>query len=149
MSRPEEHGSPDCSGLPRPIENKRAHLTEPNIRSIIGSAAVDRIIAKANGHCTWCGMAFGDTWHTRPSIDHIRPRTLGGTDDESNVIACCRSCNTSKRNRTIGAFHKYRCLRKIGAPAWITVPLMDWLIENGWTTYRYDPYPWAHIAPEE
>jgi hypothetical protein len=32
------------------------------------------------------------------------PKALGGTDDEANLQAACRSCNSGKRDR-VGAQH--------------------------------------------
>jgi 5-methylcytosine-specific restriction endonuclease McrA len=39
--------------------------------------------------CRYCGRA-ADT------ADHIIPRHKGGTDDASNLVAACRTCNCSK-----------------------------------------------------
>ena len=33
------------------------------------------------------------------TIDHIRPRSRGGTDDPSNLQVLCRKCNSSKKDR--------------------------------------------------
>lgn len=30
------------------------------------------------------------------TIDHVVPIALGGTDDPSNLVACCRDCNSGK-----------------------------------------------------
>lgn len=34
------------------------------------------------------------------SVDHLRPVSKGGTDDDSNLVACCWHCNQRKGNRT-------------------------------------------------
>lgn len=31
-------------------------------------------------------------------VDHIFPRSLGGKDDPTNLVAACRRCNKSKSN---------------------------------------------------
>ena len=57
-----------------------------------------RVIARANGRCEYCLMhqsLQGATFH----IEHIDPRSLGGTDDESNLALACPSCNLGKSNR--------------------------------------------------
>lgn len=42
--------------------------------------------------CGYCG---------RPAttVDHVTPKSRGGTDDEANLIAACLSCNSGKRDR--------------------------------------------------
>lgn len=34
------------------------------------------------------------------SVDHVLPRSRGGTHTWENVVACCRRCNARKENRT-------------------------------------------------
>lgn len=43
--------------------------------------------------CRYCG----DPASTK---DHVIPRSRGGSDRESNLVACCSSCNVTKGNRT-------------------------------------------------
>jgi 5-methylcytosine-specific restriction enzyme A len=31
-------------------------------------------------------------------VDHVRPKSQGGTDDESNLMSACFACNTWKAN---------------------------------------------------
>src|SRR6266508_763674 len=50
------------------------------------------VMARDNGSCQYCGR-FAD------SIDHIVPRSRGGTHIWENVVAACRSCNLRKRDR--------------------------------------------------
>jgi hypothetical protein len=45
--------------------------------------------------CVYCGFdgrAF-DAW-MQLSIDHLRPRSSGGTDERENLVAACGQCNS-------------------------------------------------------
>jgi 5-methylcytosine-specific restriction endonuclease McrA len=56
--------------------------------------------------------------HT-PSTDHIKPRSIGGTNDISNLWIICNRCNTLKNNSTADDIHRYKAivevLERIGA----------------------------------
>lgn len=47
----------------------------------------------------WC-----PGWKTQPhpskdlTADHVRPKSLGGTDSPDNIAVLCRSCNSRKHN---------------------------------------------------
>jgi 5-methylcytosine-specific restriction endonuclease McrA len=47
--------------------------------------------------CQYCGREFGSTDLT---IDHIIPKVQGGSNEWTNVVACCRACNIRKGGRT-------------------------------------------------
>ena len=51
-----------------------------------------RIVERDGGVCQMCGME-GD------SVDHIVPRSQGGTDEDYNLQLLCTSCNSSKGGR--------------------------------------------------
>lgn len=34
------------------------------------------------------------------TVDHVVPVSLGGSDDLTNLVGCCKRCNSSKRNTT-------------------------------------------------
>lgn len=55
-----------------------------------------RNVLQRDGHvCQYCGF------HGEPlSIDHVLPRSRGGTDVWENVTTACVPCNTRKGNRT-------------------------------------------------
>lgn len=42
------------------------------------------------GLCAYCRVSRANT------IDHLKPRTLGGSDLRSNLVPCCHECNKSK-----------------------------------------------------
>lgn len=43
--------------------------------------------------CQYCGAAA-------ENVDHVTPRSKGGTHTWDNVVACCRGCNARKENRS-------------------------------------------------
>ncbi len=53
-------------------------------------------ILKRDGHaCTYCGAK------EKLTADHVVPLTRGGTNDPSNLTACCLPCNTKKGNKLV------------------------------------------------
>lgn len=60
------------------------------------SALSRRGVFARDGHrCQYCGGRA-------ESIDHVQPRSRGGEHTWENVVAACRRCNTSKRDRLLG-----------------------------------------------
>lgn len=54
---------------------------------------IRRAIIERDGKCANCES------EDNLSIDHIIPRSLGGSHDESNLQVLCRKCNSSKNNK--------------------------------------------------
>ena len=50
--------------------------------------------------CGYCGSTEAE----RYELDHIVPKSLGGTDRVSNLVVCCRECNANKANRLVSEF---------------------------------------------
>lgn len=51
-------------------------------------------IYKRDGYrCHYCGTHKGPF-----QLDHIRPYSKGGTDDERNLVTACRPCNMARGN---------------------------------------------------
>ena len=54
-----------------------------------------RAVFARDGHrCQYCGASA-------ENIDHVIPRSRGGTHSWDNVVAACRPCNTRKRDRML------------------------------------------------
>ena len=53
------------------------------------------LLQRDNNSCQYCGYK-GD----KLSIDHVIPRSRGGTDSWENVTTACLSCNVTKGSRT-------------------------------------------------
>lgn len=57
------------------------------------------ILKRDNYRCRLCGVTAADGPDVRLEVDHITPRSKGGTDDPSNLWTLCFPCNRGKRNR--------------------------------------------------
>lgn len=55
----------------------------------------DFVLERDGYRCVYCG----DT-HIPLQLDHVVPRSRGGSDGPENLVACCRPCNCSKGART-------------------------------------------------
>jgi 5-methylcytosine-specific restriction endonuclease McrA len=53
------------------------------------------VFARDGGRCVYCGA--GAT-----SLDHVVPRSRGGSHSWDNVVASCARCNHTKADRAIG-----------------------------------------------
>jgi 5-methylcytosine-specific restriction endonuclease McrA len=56
-------------------------------------------------HCWYCGVAL--TRYNR-TTDHVVATCRGGSDDAENKVACCRSCNFSKKGFSVEEFREIR-----------------------------------------
>ena len=59
-------------------------------------AALNRraVFARDDNRCQYCGAAA-------ENIDHVIPRSRGGSHTWENVVAACRPCNTRKEDRLV------------------------------------------------
>ncbi len=80
------------TSLPRPaIIRLRAYAPVPrrNRRRLTRRA----VFARDEWACQYCGSASDLT------VDHVIPRSKGGSSEWENVVACCASCNRRKADR--------------------------------------------------
>ena len=64
-----------------------------------------QILERAKMRCELCGIS---NEKKALEVDHILPRTLGGTDDLWNLQALCYSCNAMKSNRSKEDYRKIK-----------------------------------------
>lgn len=56
----------------------------------------NRVLEESGGRCALCGATKSE----RPlDVDHIKPKSKGGTNDYSNLQVLCSKCNRAKGNR--------------------------------------------------
>jgi hypothetical protein len=54
-----------------------------------------RILHRDNFTCRYCDAKPGSEFL---EVDHLIPRSLGGSDDQANLVAACVTCNRRKSN---------------------------------------------------
>jgi 5-methylcytosine-specific restriction endonuclease McrA len=69
----------------------RRFVNVPRGRSI--PLTTRTVVARDSGVCAYCGNAAA-------TMDHIVPRSHGGSHTWENVVAACKSCNHKKAART-------------------------------------------------
>lgn len=57
-------------------------------------ASFGAVLERDHHRCAYCGRTGATT------IDHVYPRSRGGGNSWSNLVACCASCNNIKSDRT-------------------------------------------------
>ncbi len=78
---------PEISG----VEYQQGELAGWEVRAYL--------LHKYKYRCAYCGKT-----EVPFEIDHIRPRSRGGSNRISNLALACHSCNTTKGNQTAGEF---------------------------------------------
>ncbi|MBI2703748.1 MAG: HNH endonuclease [Actinobacteria bacterium] len=93
-------------------------------------AALSRrgVFLRDDGRCQYCGRRA-------ESIDHVVPRSRGGQHIWENVVAACRRCNTTKRDRLLEdtAMHLRRRPEAPRHLSWVLVALGE--IPDIWQQY--------------
>ena len=87
--------------------------------------------------CQMCGAAAGDPHpydsgrKTRLHIGHIIDKSMGGTDDASNLRAICSVCNEGASNLTLNRPNTIKLMAQIRrAPANDQLDVLKWLIQK-------------------
>lgn len=67
---------------------------------------VESLARRDGWDCHYCGAALG--WGhpsvTRPEVEHVIPRSRGGTDRLDNLVLSCGPCNRAKGTMTASEF---------------------------------------------
>ncbi len=70
-------------------------------RSKMGPRRRIQLVREA-GRCHWCGVAFGgEGVGSKPTIDHLLPRSFGGRHQDANVVVACWWCNQHRGTMTV------------------------------------------------
>ena len=60
------------------------------------------IYLRDGGACAYCGESFVEG--ARLELDHIQPWSMGGSNDQGNLITACKRCNAARGNREVEEF---------------------------------------------
>jgi 5-methylcytosine-specific restriction endonuclease McrA len=85
---------------------------------------VARQIRERDSHmCVYCG-ATGESSGSPLHLDHLVPRSLGGSDEPVNLVTACRPCNCARQSTALVAFCRPRGIdsRRIWAQARRALP---------------------------
>ncbi len=90
------------------------------------------VIWRDKNICQYCGnrFCFSDL-----TMDHVIPKSRGGNREWTNIVACCKRCNSKKGNRTPQEA-RMPLIKKPVVPKWnIKVLLRDRKIPNEWRDF--------------
>ena len=116
--------------IAEPPPNKRCRKITADYRAY--RDILDAKWADTGGRCWYCGVAIGK--HMGRTLDHVHARVNGGTDGNTNLVACCQECNSLKGRIGVDEFRLLMARRAAK-----------------WPTFKPDQWQWlqAHaILPE-
>ena len=71
-----------------------------------------RIYERDGWLCVWCTVKVAQQLAPGiclASVDHVVPRSRGGSNRPGNLITCCATCNTKRGHRSVPAFAAKIC----------------------------------------
>ncbi|MDA8377381.1 MAG: RNA-guided endonuclease IscB, partial [Planctomycetia bacterium] len=81
------------------LQNPEISGTEYQQGTLFGYEVREYLLEKWGRECAYCGAE-----HTPLEIDHIHPRSKGGSDRVSNLTLACHDCNQAKGNMPLEQF---------------------------------------------
>lgn len=64
-----------------------------------GAAKIRTIMKRDGNHCWLCGEPFSGASGRKPSLDHVIPRSKGGSDRNENLKLAHTSCNNKRGDK--------------------------------------------------
>ncbi len=81
------------------LENPEVRGVEYQQGSLLGYEVREYLLEKWGRECAYCGAA-----EIPLEIEHVVPRSRGGSNRVTNLTLACHACNQAKGNGTLGAF---------------------------------------------
>ena len=94
------------------------------------------LFKRDHSSCQYCGARPGSAELT---IDHVIPRSLGGTSTWENCVLACVACNARKANRTPEQAHM-RLRRPPSRPAWKPLYASSGIRIESWSKFLSEAY---------
>jgi CRISPR/Cas system Type II protein with McrA/HNH and RuvC-like nuclease domain len=66
-----------------------------------------RLYLRDNHTCVYCNRSIYTNSNLVLSIDHVTPVELGGDNSHSNLVTCCKRCNSRKRHLNLAKFLQF------------------------------------------
>lgn len=85
IAHPEKHAA----------KERRRRASKLSAEGSHTAADVTAQYARQNGRCYYCHAKVGDKYH----VDHVVPLSRGGSDDPSNLVIACPTCNLRKHDK--------------------------------------------------
>lgn len=79
------------------------------------------IYTRDGWRCVWCKTDLGPWQCGVPTLDHVIPRSEGGTNEASNLITACGVCNDSRGTLSVLQFARKLWRETSGIDFWIHV----------------------------
>lgn len=81
----------------QPLENPEISGVEYQQGTLFGTEVREYLLHKFGHRCVYCSGRSGDPVL---EVEHLTPRSRGGTNRVSNLAIACHTCNQAKGNRT-------------------------------------------------
>ncbi|OBS08978.1 HNH endonuclease [Acidihalobacter prosperus] len=115
------------------LQNPEISGVEYQQGALAGCEVREYLLEKWGRKCAYCGAE-----NVPLEIEHIVPKSRGGSDRVSNLALACRACNQAKGNRDVRAFLADQPERLARILAQAKAPLKDAAAVNAtrWALYR-------------
>ncbi|MEX2953502.1 HNH endonuclease [Serratia fonticola] len=86
------------------------------------------VLAKTGGRCAYCGVLLSSESLT---VDHVLPKHRGGDNSVTNLLACCRPCNTAKGTKTMEQWRRFYAVKLATGKTIFGQEQVDYLFKHG------------------